>query len=34
VLAKAAAVVTARAQKPLSTAVFRWTPTGWEEAKP
>ncbi|HLW93702.1 MAG TPA: hypothetical protein VKS78_20700 [Roseiarcus sp.] len=33
-LAKAAAVVAAKAQKPLSTAVFRWTPTGWEETKP
>jgi hypothetical protein len=33
-LAKAAAIVAARAQKPLSTAVFRWTPAGWEEAKP
>jgi len=33
-LAAAAAFVAARAQKPLSTAVLRWTPTGWEEAKP
>ncbi len=33
-LAEAAAFVAARAQKPLSTAAFRWTPTGWEEAKP
>jgi hypothetical protein len=33
-LAKAATIVAARAQKPLSTAVFRWTPTGSEEAKP
>jgi len=33
-LAEAAAFVAARAQKPLSTAVLRWTPTGWEEAKP
>jgi uncharacterized protein YtpQ (UPF0354 family) len=33
-LARAAAFVAERAQKPLSTAVFRWTPTGWEEAGP
>ena len=33
-LGKAAAVVAAKAQKPLSTAVFRWTPTGWEETTP
>ncbi|HLW93703.1 MAG TPA: hypothetical protein VKS78_20705 [Roseiarcus sp.] len=33
-LAKAAEFVAERAQKPLSTAVFRWTPTGWEEAGP
>lgn len=33
-LGKAAAIVAAKAQKPLSTAVFRWTPTGWEEAQP
>ncbi len=33
-LGKAASVVAAKAQKPLSTAVFRWTPTGWEETKP
>ena len=33
-LAKAAAFVAAQAEKPLSTAVFRWTPTGWEEARP
>ena len=33
-LGRAAALVAAKAQKPLSTAVFRWTPTGWEETKP
>ena len=33
-LAKAAAFVAARLQKPLSIEVFRWTPTGWEETKP
>jgi hypothetical protein len=33
-LGKAAAIVAAKTQKPLSTAVFRWTPTGWVEAKP
>jgi hypothetical protein len=33
-LGKAASVVAAKAQKLLSTAVLRWTPTGWEEAKP
>jgi uncharacterized protein YtpQ (UPF0354 family) len=32
-LAKAADFVAARAQKPLSRTVLRWTPTGWEEAK-
>jgi uncharacterized protein YtpQ (UPF0354 family) len=33
-LAKAAAYVAERAQKPLSNAVFRWTPTGWEVVEP
>ena len=33
-LAKAAAYVAERAQKPLSNAVFRWTPIGWEAVEP
>jgi hypothetical protein len=34
VLGEAAAVVASRAEKPLSTEVFRWTPSGWKEANP